>query len=91
MRRVIFIGLIAISTILFSQALVAAENFTDSTGKIWDVKIPKIIKLNIDETKDLSVDEKRAVMEILTAIKRAGADIVLTYHAKDVARWLQGR
>jgi porphobilinogen synthase len=35
------------------------------------------------------LDEKQVVMEILTAIKRAGADIILTYHAKDVARWLQ--
>ncbi|MBI2849632.1 MAG: porphobilinogen synthase [Chloroflexi bacterium] len=33
------------------------------------------------------LDEKRVVLEILTAIKRAGADIILTYHAKDVARW----
>lgn len=65
MRRTVFIGLIAISTILFFQVLVAAENFTDSTGKIWDVKIPKIIKLNIDEIKDLSADEKRAVKEAL--------------------------
>jgi len=37
------------------------------------------------------LDEKRIVMEILTAIKRAGADIILTYHAKDVSRWLQER
>ena len=35
------------------------------------------------------VDEPMVVMEILTAIKRAGADIILTYYAKDVARWLQ--
>ncbi len=35
------------------------------------------------------LDERRAVMEIITAIKRAGADIIITYHAKDVARWLQ--
>jgi porphobilinogen synthase len=35
------------------------------------------------------VDEPRVVMEILTAIKRAGADIILTYHAKDAAGWLQ--
>lgn len=35
------------------------------------------------------IDEKRAVTEILTAIKRAGADIILTYHAKDVAKWLR--
>ncbi len=35
------------------------------------------------------LDEKRAVMETLTAIKRAGADIILTYHARDVGRWRQ--
>ena len=34
------------------------------------------------------LDEKRAVMEIMTAIKRAGADIIISYHAKQVARWL---
>ncbi len=34
------------------------------------------------------LDEKRVTMEILTSIVRAGADIVITYHAKDVARWL---
>jgi porphobilinogen synthase len=35
------------------------------------------------------LDEKQVVLEILTAIKRAGADIILTYHAKEVSRWLQ--
>jgi len=35
------------------------------------------------------LDEKRMVLEILTAIKRAGADIILTYHAKELAQWLQ--
>jgi len=34
------------------------------------------------------VDERSLVLETLTAIRRAGADIVMTYHAKDVARWL---
>jgi porphobilinogen synthase len=29
------------------------------------------------------------VLEALTSIRRAGADIVITYHAKDAARWLQ--
>jgi len=33
------------------------------------------------------LDEPRVVLEILTAIKRAGADIILTYHAKDFSRW----
>ncbi|MBI3930720.1 MAG: porphobilinogen synthase [Chloroflexi bacterium] len=35
------------------------------------------------------LDEKAVVLEILTAIKRAGADIIITYHAKEVARWLR--
>lgn len=35
------------------------------------------------------LDEQRVVMEILTSIRRAGADIILTYHAKDAARWLR--
>jgi porphobilinogen synthase len=34
------------------------------------------------------IDEQRVVMEIMTGIQRSGADIILTYHAKDVARWL---
>lgn len=36
------------------------------------------------------LDERRVVLEILTAIKRAGADLILTYHALDAARWLRG-
>ena len=35
------------------------------------------------------LDEKKVVLELLTGIKRAGADIILTYHAKDVAKWLK--
>lgn len=34
-------------------------------------------------------DEKAMVFEIITSIKRAGADIIITYHAKDLARWLK--
>jgi porphobilinogen synthase len=34
------------------------------------------------------VDEEAIVLETLTAIRRAGADVVITYHAKDAARWL---
>lgn len=34
------------------------------------------------------IDEKRVALEMLTSIKRAGADIILTYYAKDAARWL---
>jgi porphobilinogen synthase len=36
------------------------------------------------------IDEKRVVLEILTGIQRAGAEIICTYHAKDVAGWLKG-
>jgi porphobilinogen synthase len=34
------------------------------------------------------IDERRAVLELLTSIRRAGADFILTYHALDAARWL---
>ncbi|HYN41412.1 MAG TPA: porphobilinogen synthase, partial [Thermoanaerobaculia bacterium] len=33
----------------------------------------------------------RVTLEILTSMKRAGADLILTYHAKEAAEWLQGR
>ncbi|MBX7080903.1 MAG: porphobilinogen synthase [Nannocystaceae bacterium] len=36
------------------------------------------------------LDERRAVLECLTAIRRAGADVVLTYYARQVAQWLTG-
>ena len=35
------------------------------------------------------IDERRVALEVLTAIKRAGADLILTYHAKDAVRWLK--
>ncbi len=35
------------------------------------------------------LDERATVLEILTGIRRAGADIIITYHAKEAARWLQ--
>lgn len=34
------------------------------------------------------IDEKKVALETLTAFKRSGADLILTYHAKDAARWL---
>ena len=36
------------------------------------------------------LDERAVALEILTAIRRAGADVVISYFAKDVARWLRG-
>jgi len=35
------------------------------------------------------LDERATVLEALTGIRRAGADVIITYHAKDAARWLQ--
>jgi len=36
------------------------------------------------------IDERRVVLETMLSFKRAGADIILSYHAQDVARWLRG-
>ena len=35
------------------------------------------------------IEEKPAILEVLTAIKRAGSDMIITYHAKEAAEWLQ--
>ena len=37
------------------------------------------------------INEKEIVLESLTSMKRAGADLIMTYHAKDAARWLEGK
>jgi porphobilinogen synthase len=34
------------------------------------------------------IDERKVTLETLLSFKRAGADLILTYHAKDVANWL---
>jgi porphobilinogen synthase len=36
------------------------------------------------------IDQRQAVLESLTAIRRAGADVIVTYHAKEAAEWLRG-
>jgi porphobilinogen synthase len=54
-------------------------------------------QLDVDEGADMIkaaaargwLDEQRVTLETLTAIRRAGADVILTYHAKDAARWLE--
>src|SRR5918998_2228185 len=58
------------------------------------------VELDIEEGADIVMvkpaaqngwlDERAAVIEALTGIKRAGADIIISYHAPDVARWLGG-
>jgi len=37
------------------------------------------------------IDEERVMIESLTSIKRAGADMILTYFAKDVAKWISAK
>ena len=37
------------------------------------------------------IDEEKVVMETMMSFKRSGADLILSYHAKDVARWLQNQ
>jgi porphobilinogen synthase len=37
------------------------------------------------------IDERRAILEVLTSIRRAGADLILSYHAKEAADWLAER
>ncbi len=34
------------------------------------------------------IDERKVVLETLTGVVRAGADLVITYHAKDLGKWL---
>jgi porphobilinogen synthase len=36
------------------------------------------------------IDERAAVLEIMTSLKRAGADIIVTYWARELAEWLKG-
>src|SRR5207302_8743555 len=36
------------------------------------------------------VDERAAVFEVMTSLKRAGADIIVTYWARDLAEWIRG-
>ena len=48
------------------------------------------VALAIDADRiDGWIDERRVALESLTAIKRAGAGRIITYHAKDAARWLR--
>jgi porphobilinogen synthase len=42
-----------------------------------------------DDREQRAELEKKLVLEILTGIKRTGADLIITYHAKDVAKWLK--
>ena len=62
------------------------EWLTDENGKTYRViEVPK----GREGAHYKWLDEKRVVLEALTGIKRAGADIILTYHALEAARWLR--
>ena len=53
------------------------------------VSVNVIIKGNLfSNAQNGWIDEKKIVMENMIGMKRAGADIIITYHALDVAKWL---
>ena len=43
---------------------------------------------SFDEQLTHWIDERKVVLETLTGIVRAGADLIITYHARDIAKWL---
>jgi porphobilinogen synthase len=89
----------------FGEAAEGAPRFGDRKTHQMDPanarEAIREVALDVDEGADALLvkptaangwlDERAAVLEILTGIRRAGADFVLTYHAKDAAAWLQER
>src|ERR687892_222860 len=89
----------------FREAAECAPRFGDRTGYQMDPpnadEAIREIAADIDQGADVVMvkpasangwlDERKTVLEILTSIRRAGADLVLTYHAKDAADWLADR
>ncbi len=70
--------------------------YLDLVREVRDMVLCPVVAYNVSGEYSLVkaaaaqgwVDEKQIVMEIMTGIKRAGADLIITYHAKDVASWL---
>ena len=71
--------------------------YLDVIRSVADVTDLPIVAYNVSgeysmvkaSAKNDWIDEERIVMENMYAIKRAGADIIITYHAKDIAKWLK--
>ena len=47
-----------------------------------------VLGVDLGRDQHRGVAERAAVLEILTSLRRAGAETIVTYHAKDAARWL---
>ena len=63
-----------------------------SMGRSEGLQIAKNLRLNPQHEKALIValaSEDEGALESLTAIRRAGADLIITYYAKEAARWLE--
>ena len=91
---VVVVGLATIAIKAAGPVLAGGRVLPQSSARVVDLLAPALLAALVatqafgsDET--LVLDERAAVLEALTGIRRAGADIVITYHAKDVARWLQ--
>ena len=67
-------------------------NFEKNYEVLMDNYTKNNNKHNIDDVnKNKWIDEQRMIMEIITSIKRAGADIIITYHALEVADILNNK
>ena len=73
------------------QELTGAESIRQlPTLKLFKIRMDLEMEKGTDALAAAGLlDERAAVLEALTGIRRAGADIIVTYHAKDVAAWLQ--
>jgi hypothetical protein len=76
-----------------AKATARAKAVMEEVTRLFETEIPEIAE-GIVQVKAAAregwLDERATVLEILTAIKRAGADLILTYHAKEAAEWLPG-
>jgi porphobilinogen synthase len=75
-----------------------AMPYLDLIREVRDMVLCPVVAYNVSGEYSLVkaasaqgwVDERQIVLEIMTGIKRAGADLIITYHARDVASWLNG-
>jgi porphobilinogen synthase len=73
-----------------------AMPYLDLIREVRDMVLCPVVAYNVSGEYSLVkaaaaqgwVDERQIVLEILTGIKRAGADLIITYHARDAASWL---
>jgi len=74
-----------------------ALSYLDIISKVKDVMDVPVAAYNVSGEYSMIkaasamgwIDEKKITLEILTSIKRAGADIIISYFTKEVAKWLE--